>query len=160
MSVKLSNQSSFQLHDNLMAECVQLAGYVFLQEGVPPQAELSVTFVDLEVMESLNKEFRDKEGATDVLSFPCDEIADGGLPVLLGDIVISPDIASEQSSDVADEVKLLLVHGILHLLGYTHTDDEETSRQMEAREKELLTDWTELWAGEPRSGCKGGSCCG
>ena len=95
------------------------------------------------------------------------EFADAGddaAPLLLGDVVIAPAVAKAQSGERAEEyeaeIRLLLVHGVLHLMGYDHEDDDAQAELMEAREQELLRDWTELWAGEPRQGgCRGG-CCG
>ena len=105
-------------------------------------------------MAELNERFRGMEGPTDVLSFECDNIddditaADGpSCPVYeLGDIIIAPDVATRQSTEFGNsfeqEVSLLIVHGLLHLCGYDHIVDEE-AEVMEARERELLTAWTE-----------------
>lgn len=81
--------------------------------------ELSVSLVTKDEMTDLHRRYLDEEGATDVLSFSMDE--DG----LLGDVVICPDVAAGQSDDLAAELRLLLVHGILHLLGYDHEEEEE-----------------------------------
>jgi len=158
-----------------MEEYVHLCEYVFLQEAVSPIAELSLTFVDDEEMEALNKDYRNKEGTTDVLSFPCDEDYEGyedyeddagGGPFLLGDIVIAPQYTAKKfeaatAEDLHEAIRLLIVHGILHLLDYDHADSEESAREMEAHEKEILDDWKELLKTDPltRAGCRGG-CCG
>ncbi|HEX4978829.1 MAG TPA: rRNA maturation RNase YbeY [Acidimicrobiales bacterium] len=139
----------------------RLAEQVLSAEGVRGEVELSVLFVDEQAMTDLNRQFHGKDGPTDVLAFPIDEdpmeggrFPDSGgtgpgysppepsdLPVLLGDVVICPKVAAVNAPDHAgtydDELALLLVHGILHLLGMDHLDDEE-AEEMEAREREHL----------------------
>ena len=121
-----------------------LALFVLEREGKPINTEVSISFVDDTAMAELNERFRGMEGPTDVLSFECDNIddditaADGpSCPVYeLGDIIIAPDVAARQSTEFG------IVHGLLHLCGYDHIVDEE-AEVMEARERELLTAWTE-----------------
>lgn len=106
-------------------------------------SEVSVAFVDDASMRTLNRRFRGKNRPTDVLTFPADrsyaDPAQGGLP--LGDIVISVDQARRQAADqghsLATEVRYLLLHGVLHALGYDHaTDDGEMNAlEIKAREK-------------------------
>lgn len=128
-----------------------LCTFAMQAEGKPENAEVSVTFIDNDEMARLNKEYRGLEGPTDVLSFECDNIADevsapqsAEAPYELGDIVIAPDVAAAQSSEygtsVAEEIELLLVHGILHLCGWDHLKDAE-AQAMEAREREILKKW-------------------
>ncbi|MGQ0434807.1 MAG: rRNA maturation RNase YbeY [Microthrixaceae bacterium] len=147
-------------HEVDLARWVDLARRALHDSGVRGDAELSLLFVDEDVMAELNKRFMDVEGPTDVLAFPIDDPLDGGrwpdsgatgpdreppdvgdLPMLLGDIVICPSVASRQAPDHAgsydDELALLVVHGILHVLGMDHADPEETA-VMQARERELL----------------------
>lgn len=140
---------------------VRLARSVLEAEGVKGEAELSLLFVDERAMSDLNGRFAGKDGPTDVLAFPIDEEpAEGGrspdsggsgpgwvpveaseLPTLLGDVVICPSVAlrnaTESDSTYEDELALLTVHGILHLMGMDHVDDEE-AEAMEKREQELL----------------------
>jgi probable rRNA maturation factor len=140
---------------------VRLAEKVLQAEGVKGEAELSMLFVDEAAIADLNKRFLGKSGPTDVLSFPIDEEpVEGGrspdsggtgpgylpaepsdLPVLLGDVVICPAVAMRNAPDHAgtyeDEVALLVVHGILHLLGMDHMEEAEGD-VMEQRERELL----------------------
>src|SRR5688572_24050237 len=140
---------------------VRLAESVLQAEGVKGDAELSVLFVDEEAIADLNRRFLGKSGPTDVLAFPIDEEpVEGGrspdsggtgpgymppepgdMPVLLGDVVICPAVAHRNAPEHAgtydDELALLLVHGILHLMGMDHEDDEE-AEAMEARERDLL----------------------
>ena len=103
--------------------------------------ELTLTFVDQADIAELNAEHLGHEGTTDVLSFPLDTDDAGGLPVLLGDVVICPAVAAAQASGHAgtidDELALLVVHGVLHVLGHDHATDAERAR-MQARERELL----------------------
>jgi probable rRNA maturation factor len=140
---------------------VRLAEAVLQAEGVKGDAELSVLFVDEEAIADLNKRFLGKAGPTDVLAFPIDEEpVEGGrspdsggtgprdlppeptdLPMLLGDVVICPAVAHRNAPNHAgtyeDELALLVVHGILHLLGLDHMEDAE-AESMEKREQELL----------------------
>src|SRR5579862_4581556 len=140
---------------------VALAENVLAAEGVRGEAELSVLFVDPGAMAELNQRFHATQGPTDVLAFPIDdEPAAGGrnpdsggtgpgyappepseLPILLGDVVICPEVAARNATEhgvpYEDEVALLIVHGILHLMGMDHDVDDE-AEAMEARERELL----------------------
>jgi probable rRNA maturation factor len=94
-----------------------------------------------------------KNGPTDVLSFPMDDEPVAGVPTLLGDVVISPAVASTQFLDHAgtldDELALLVVHGILHVLGHDHVDADDTA-VMRTRELELLG--AHHWRGPAPSG--------
>ena len=103
--------------------------------------ELTLTFVDRDDIAELNAEHMGKQGPTDVLSFPMDDEPVDGVPTLLGDVVISPSVAAEQFADHAgtidDELALLVVHGVLHVLGHDHAEPSETA-VMRARELELL----------------------
>jgi probable rRNA maturation factor len=140
---------------------VRLAKAVLAAQGVKPDSELSMLFVDEEAMAELNKRFLGKEGPTDVLAFPIDDddVVEGGRspdslgpgagvdfentdpPNLLGDVVVCPAVAARNAPDHAgtydDEMALLVVHGILHILGMDHVDNEE-AEAMEQRERELL----------------------
>jgi probable rRNA maturation factor len=130
---------------------VDLARNVLLAEGVSGDAELSLLFVDEDTIAGLNQRFMDADGPTDVLAFPIDDPAavDPGAdvsgpasgPLLLGDVVVCPAVAVRQAPDhgasYEDELALLVVHGVLHVLGHDHADAEETTR-MQARERELL----------------------
>ena len=139
----------------------RLARGVLAAEGVRGHAELSLLFVDAEEIASLNQEFLGHAGPTDVLAFPIDgeliEIDDGSgphrrgpdrpppdpgdLPLLLGDVVICPSVAVAQAPShagtVDDELALLVVHGVLHVLGHDHQHPDEMAR-MRAREVDLL----------------------
>jgi probable rRNA maturation factor len=124
----------------------RLAEFVLDREEAPVYAELSIAIVDLAEMTELNTKYRGKEGPTDVLSFECDDLcaAEPDEPVTLGDVVIAPEVAESQADEyghtVEQELNLLLVHGVLHLLGYDHEDDADAG-VMQARERALLTAW-------------------
>jgi probable rRNA maturation factor len=107
-------------------------------EGIE-RAELSVSFVDQDEIAGLHKRFMDEAGPTDVLSFPLDDVDEAkerGSVRLLGDVVVAPtEAARNNPSDPGSELRLLLVHGILHLLGYDHEDDGARTRMWERQER-------------------------
>jgi probable rRNA maturation factor len=116
---------------------------------VHPQAELCIKAVDEDTIAELNGQWMDKEGPTDVLAFPMDELRPGLVNEepeegVLGDLVLCPAVAARQAKDaghsVRDEVDLLTVHGILHLLGYDHAEPEEHA-EMFGLQAELLGRW-------------------
>jgi probable rRNA maturation factor len=132
----------------------ELARRVLAAERV--DGELTLTFVDREEIAALNAEHMGVEGPTDVLSFPLDAgdgPAGGGVPVLLGDVVVCPAVAAEAAPHHAgtldDELALLVVHGVLHVLGHDHAEPDETAT-MRTREMELLTELH--WHGPPPAG--------
>ncbi len=138
-----------------------LATDVLIDLGVRGAAELSLLFVNAEEMAALNEEYMDASGPTDVLSFPIDGaeiepvVGPGGpsrgpsrtepdasdLPLLLGDVVICPVVAVAQAPDHAgtldDELALLVVHGVLHVMGHDHAEPAEAAK-MRGEELRLL----------------------
>lgn len=132
-----------------LSELHQLAEMVMREESYPDDAEVTLLFVDESEMSSYNERFLDRHGSTDVLSFPVEELIPGvvpdtdpqGPPLMLGDVVIAPSYVRRQAEDMGvtfeDEIALMVTHGILHLLGYDHLEDDEAER-MEQRERELL----------------------
>jgi probable rRNA maturation factor len=151
---------------------MRLARMVLDEERVPEDAEMSVIFVDEKAMSDLNERFLGGSGPTDVLAFPMDEdVAPGGrqpdqggrgpgspsepgdAPTVIGDVVVCPQMAKRQAiggpGSLEDEVALLVVHGVLHLLNYDHAEDEE-SEAMRKRERELLERFQELEREESR----------
>ena len=118
---------------------------VLSAEGVERECEVSVSIVDSEEMAALNAKWRGIDAPTDVLSFECDSPFDESIPreipIELGDIVLAPEVIAAQAPEFgntpAEEFRLLLVHGMLHLLGYDHVD-EEGAKLMEARELAIL----------------------
>lgn len=117
-------------------------------ENIDEQAELSVTFVDDQQIQEINRLYRSKDQPTDVISFAMEEMGDGeieihgnDLPTILGDIIISIPRTIEQANEYSHsfmrELGFLCIHGFLHLLGYDHQtkSDEE---KMFTKQKELL----------------------
>ena len=103
-------------------------------EGIE-RAELSVSFVGADEIAELHERFMDERGPTDVLSFPLDDMDEDDAR-LLGDVVIAPtEAARNNPADPAAELRLLLVHGILHLLGYDHEEDSARTRMWERQER-------------------------
>lgn len=106
-------------------------------------AELSIALVDDSEIAALNAEWRRIDEPTDVLAFPMDE-PDESLPYspLLGDVVISVERALAQAKEAGHslerEIDVLLIHGVLHLVGYDHEGSEELSEEMALKEAELL----------------------
>jgi probable rRNA maturation factor len=102
----------------------ELARRTLRAEGIE-DAELSLSFVDEAEIEDLHVRYLHEPGPTDVLSFPLDGEDDRGVRVL-GDVVIAPAVAARNNpADPAGELRLLVVHGVLHLLGYDHEEDAE-----------------------------------
>jgi probable rRNA maturation factor len=144
MVIQISNEQDVAVDEDSLAE---LAGYVLAAERVGDDAELSIALVGEETMLDLNASYRGKDYPTDVLSFEAggDMPTAGNLPRLLGDVVICPSVAEQQAVEfeqtLSEELSLLLVHGILHLLGYDHERDED-AELMEARERLILTSFS------------------
>ena len=206
MNVLFNNESTYKLPQPFIDECIDLADYVLMQEQAPFYAQVSLTLVDEDEIAALNKEYREKEGPTDVLSFPCDESAvaeartaneDANFdddptavfwaeynavdaaeeegeelePLLLGDVVIAPVVAAKNAAELSaspdgvvpmgavyNELRLLVVHGVLHLMGYDHTESDEQAEDMEQREREILADWSELSKADLPFGGAAGGC--
>jgi probable rRNA maturation factor len=148
-----------QAHPMDVARWAELARQVLAARGIKGETEVSLLFVDEEAIASLNEKFLGKSGPTDVLSFPIEDepgptgrspdlggsgpgtSPEEGVLSLLGDVVICPAVASRNAVahevSLDDEVALLVVHGLLHLLGMDHVKEAEAER-MEALEQQLL----------------------
>ena len=157
IEVFVADEQSAQPVD--VARWEQLARNVLSAEGVSGDAELALLFIDEPAMAELNQRFMGADGPTDVLAFPIDDddvligrSPDGStsgpdrgplgdVPLLLGDVVVCPAVAARNAPSHAgtydDELALLVVHGILHVLGMDHAEPEETA-VMQARERDLL----------------------
>ncbi len=146
MSVLISNDAHL---DSLLdsQEVEHICSIVLDQEGVTRDVEISLSYVDEDEMHELNRTWRGIDRTTDVLSFECDSAFDDEIPadetLELGDIILAPQVIARQApgfgNSPADECRLMLVHGMLHLLGYDHIVDEE-AEAMEAREDSILRD--------------------
>lgn len=145
MSTEVNNETTFEVDGEEFAE---LARFVLDQMHVHPQAELSILMVTPDAMAELHQRWMDLEGPTDVMSFPMDEMRpgrDGEIPEpgILGDIVLCPDVAAEQAREAGhstvEELLLLTVHGILHLLGYDHAEPEDEEEMFTLQRHLLLT---------------------
>ena len=124
----------------------ELAAAVLRSEG--RSGELTLTFVDRDEIAALNEEHLGKVGPTDVLSFPLDDEYDVAAgPVLLGDVVICPSVAAAAAVD--DELALLTVHGVLHVLGHDHAEPDERAA-MQAAELDHLR--SHHWSGPAPAG--------
>ena len=142
-----------------VARWAELARQVLAARGVKGETEVSLLFVDEDSIAALNEQFLGKSGPTDVLSFPIEDeagpagrspdfggsgpgtAAEQGVLTLLGDVVICPVVAARNAAEhevpMDDELALLVVHGLLHLLGMDHEEEAEAQR-MEALEQQLL----------------------
>ncbi|MBN8236671.1 rRNA maturation RNase YbeY [Halobacillus kuroshimensis] len=121
------------------------------REGITGDAEVSVSFVDNKEIQELNRNYRQKDEPTDVISFAMQETGEGevdildeNLPMMLGDIVISVDKAKEQAEDyhhsLEREFGFLALHGFLHLLGYDHLNEED-EKKMFTRQEDILREF-------------------
>ncbi|HLU41504.1 MAG TPA: rRNA maturation RNase YbeY [Microthrixaceae bacterium] len=153
MSIEVLDESGQAVDATGLA---RLARFVMDRMRVHPQAELCIKAVDEATIAELNEQWMDKEGPTDVLAFPMDELRPGLVNEepeegVLGDLVLCPAVAAKQAETaghaVADEIDLLTVHGILHLLGYDHAEPDE-HREMFGLQARLLAEWQGVRSGE------------
>jgi probable rRNA maturation factor len=130
----------------------RLSRFVMDQLRVHPLAELCIKAVDEPTIAQLNGRWMDKDGPTDVLAFPMDELRPGLVTEepeegVLGDLVLCPAVAERQGEEAGHgtvaELELLTVHGILHLLGYDHAEPEE-HREMFGLQDRLLGEWRDV----------------
>lgn len=142
MEVYLDNSQSLPLDEALWRDRLET---MMRLEGLPENAQVSVTFVDDAAIHELNREHRGVDRPTDVLSFPqfeADEEIPEGMPHVLGDLVVSLETARRQAEEYGHseerEIAFLLVHGFLHLLGYDHETAEEEAEMRE--EQRVLLD--------------------
>ncbi len=158
MSIELNNESGMRVDEAVLR---RLASYALNCMHVHADAELAVVLVDESAMEQLHVQWMDEPGPTDVLSFPMDELRPGTAdqvtpPGLLGDVVICPQVAANQAAAsghaTLDEIKLLLTHGILHLLGFDHAEPEQ-EREMFGLQRDILLSFA---ATDPEGGSLSG----
>ena len=153
MSIDIANEAGIDVDE---VGLVAVARFTLDQMRIHPLAELSVLLVDERTMTELHERWMGEPGPTDVLAFPMDELRPphlggnrddpGPEPGLLGDVVLCPQVAAEQAEKAGhstqDELELLCVHGILHLLGYDHAEPEEHA-DMFGTQDQLLKAWQE-----------------
>jgi probable rRNA maturation factor len=158
MSIEIRNESGFTVDEPGLAA---LARHVLDEMRIHPLAELSVVLVDAPTITDLHQRWMGEEGPTDVLSFPMDELRppppggdradragsagdDSGPTNMLGDIVLCPEVATEQAREaerpVTAELEMLCTHGILHLLGFDHAEPAEHATMFGLQDR-LLDSW-------------------
>ena len=146
MSIDICNESEYELDEKELSDQSE---FLLRRLHINPAADLSIMLVNEVVMANLHERFMDELGSTDVLSFPMDELREGTADEpsdegILGDIVLCPAVAERQaiaaghSTDV--ELRLLLTHGVLHLLGHDHAEPEE-HKVMFGMQAQLLAEW-------------------
>ena len=146
MSIEVLNESGLELDVRRLS---RLARFVMDQMRVHPQAELCIKAVVEDTIAELNGQWMEKDGPTDVLAFPMDELRPGKVTEepeegVLGELVVAPAIAERQGQEAGHgreaEIDLLTTHGILHLLGYDHAEPDEHA-VMFGLQAELLDKW-------------------
>ena len=149
MSIEVVNESGVTVDESLVA---YVPRFTLDTMRVNPAAELAITAVGLDTMTELHERWMDEPGPTDVMAFPMDSLAEDSRrpdapdlgPALLGDVVLCPAFAKDQARKaghtLADELHLLTVHGVLHLLGYDHLEPAD-EREMFALQDKLLAQW-------------------
>ncbi len=158
MSVEVLEESGAGVD---VARMTRLSRFVMERLRVHPQAELCIKIVDEDTIADVNEHWMGKEGPTDVLAFPMDELRPGLVNEepeegILGDIMLCPTVAERQATEARDkgqrgyttqdEVDLLTVHGILHLLGFDHAEPEEHA-EMFGLQARLLAEWQSVRTG-------------
>jgi probable rRNA maturation factor len=159
VSIEILEESGTTVDVQRMA---RLSRFVIDRLRVHPLAELCIKLVDEDTIAELNEQWMEKEGPTDVLAFPMDELRPGLVndevePGVLGDLVLCPQVAEQQAAEArergqagysgTDEIDLLTVHGILHLVGYDHAEPEE-HKEMFGLQARLLAEWQGVLVGD------------
>lgn len=142
MSVEVTNETIWDIDAKAFSD---LGRWVMDQMRVSTQSDLTILFVDPDPIAELHERWMSLEGPTDVMSFPMDELRPGDgkttMEGVLGDLVICPWVAAQQAAaaghSTMQEMMLLTIHGILHLLGYDHVTPEQ-ERQMFGLQRQLL----------------------
>ncbi|GAB3912895.1 endoribonuclease YbeY [Microlunatus endophyticus] len=149
MTVEINNESGSEADSTGL---VRLAEFTLAQLRIHPQTELSILLVDEDTMSAYHEKYMDEAGPTDVLSFPMDELRipddDDEPPLgLLGDVVLCPAVTSRQAAEHGRtpdaEAEYLLVHGLLHLLGFDHAEPQEKVEMFGLKDRLL-----QLWDAE------------
>jgi probable rRNA maturation factor len=142
MSIELANETDSAVD---LDEVHRLCTHVLAQMRINPLVDVSVTFIGDAAMADLHMRWMDLPGTTDVMSFPMDELRPGEQGEgVLGDIVIDPEVARRQAlaagHSTMDEILLLTVHGMLHLMGFDHAQPQEKT-EMFGYQRQLLLTW-------------------
>ncbi|WP_431033436.1 rRNA maturation RNase YbeY [Streptomyces sp. P6-2-1] len=149
MSIDVNNESGTEADEEAILD---IARYALGRMRINPLSELSVILVDGPAMEQLHVQWMDLPGPTDVMSFPMDELRPPAKdeeeppPGLLGDIVLCPEVAERQGAEAPtehsmdEELQLLTVHGVLHLLGYDHEEPDEKA-EMFGLQQAIVDGW-------------------
>lgn len=140
MAIEIVNESGIDVPER---DLLGMARHVYARLHVHELAETAVTVVDADRMAQLHEEWMDLPGPTDVMSLPMDEITPGAPEApsegVLGDVVLCPEVAAEQAARGGhtrdDELMLLLTHGMLHVLGYDHMDEEDRVEMFELQDR-------------------------
>ncbi|GAA2090707.1 MULTISPECIES: rRNA maturation RNase YbeY [Brevibacterium] len=150
MSIEIADEAGSGLSLDAVRAVTE---HVYAQMRIHPEAEVFIRFATAEDMADLHVEWMDLPGPTDVMSFPMDELRPGdGEPEdaargVLGDIVVCPEVAASQAAaaghSTLDEVLLLTVHGLLHLMGYDHAEEQEKAEMFGLQRRLLLTYFAE-----------------
>ena len=153
MTIEILNESGTKI---AIKKLSALSRFVMDRMRVHPLAELCIKVVDEDTIATLNERWMEATGSTDVLAFPMDELRPGLVNEdpeegVLGDLVVCPAVAERQAKEaghpVEDELDLLTVHGILHLLGYDHASADE-HKEMFGLQARLLSEWQAVSRGE------------
>ena len=142
MSVEVTNETIWDIDAKAFSD---LGLWVMDQMRVSTQSDLTILFVDPDPIAELHERWMSLDGPPDVMSFPMDELRPGDgkttMEGVLGDLVICPWVAAQQAAaaghSTMQEMMLLTIHGILHLLGYDHVTPEQ-ERQMFGLQRQLL----------------------
>ncbi|MDR4948632.1 rRNA maturation RNase YbeY [Neobacillus cucumis] len=140
-----------ELTEQQMLNIERLVHFAAQKQQIEEHSEVSITFVSNQRIQEINRDYRDKDTPTDVISFAMEELGEGevelsgmDMPRVLGDIIISIPRAKEQAEDYGHsferELGFLAVHGFLHLLGYDHMTEED-EKEMFTLQKEILNEY-------------------
>jgi probable rRNA maturation factor len=146
-----SSDETNELTEQQMLEVERFVNFAAQKQLIEEHCEVSITYVSNERIQEINREYRDKDTATDVISFAMEELGEGevelsgvDMPRILGDIIISIPRTKEQADEYGHsferELGFLAVHGFLHLLGFDHMTEED-EKEMFTLQKEILNDY-------------------
>lgn len=140
MDIVINNENNYPIEASYEDTMRSIASLALKMEGLEDHYEVGLTYVSKVEIKDLNREYRNIDKVTDVLSFPLIEDFSSD-ETLLGDVVISYEVAQEQAKEYGHslerEIMFLFTHSILHLLGYDHIEDEDRVI-MEERQREIL----------------------